>query len=132
MFISVLSAKAAPIVAKRIDNFRERTQAQVGQVHDPIKETMLSQIEPDHTFGIMFRPDQYGAGDLIHNRTPSNFLRGKERERGILGAVRQHLKKANYRNFHDLNAAFKFYDKVCSGNFFILLCLTIFLQSLDT
>ena len=104
------SAKAAPVVSKRVDNFRERTQAQVGTVHDPIKETM--KVSEDHTYGILVRPDEYGAGDLIHNRVPTAFLRGKDRERGVLAAIRQHLKKANYHNFHDLNAAFKYYDKV--------------------
>ena len=27
--------KAAPIISKRVDDFRERTQPQLGQVHDP-------------------------------------------------------------------------------------------------
>jgi hypothetical protein len=35
----------------------------------------------------------------MHGRAPSEYLRGKERQRGILAAIRQHLKKANYHNF---------------------------------
>ncbi|XP_065052077.1 EF-hand domain-containing family member B-like [Rhopilema esculentum] len=109
------SAKAAHVVSERVDNFRERTQPQVGTVHDPIKETMLARVPSDHTFGVLVKPDEYGAGDLIHNRAAGRFLRGKDKERGVLAAIRQHLKKANYHNFHDLNAAFKFYDKDSSG-----------------
>ena len=73
---------------------------------------MLARVPSDHTFGVLVKPDEYGAGDLIHNRAAGRFLRGKDKERGVLAAIRQHLKKANYHNFHDLNAAFKFYDKV--------------------
>lgn len=40
-----------------------------------------------------------GVGDLLHCRVPSEFLRGKDRERAVLAAVRQALKKANYENF---------------------------------
>lgn len=63
-------------------------------------------------FGVIVKPDEYGAGDLIHMRMPSEYLRGRERERGIVAAIRQHLKKANYHNFNDLQAAFEHYDKV--------------------
>ena len=99
-------------MSQRVDNFRERTQAQVGKVHDPIKDTMNARIPSHHTFGILGKPDEYGAGDLIHNRAAGHFLCGKDKERGVLASVRHHLKKANYHNFHDLTAAFKFYDKV--------------------
>ena len=30
-----MADKAAPIVSKRVDDFRERTQPQLGKVHDP-------------------------------------------------------------------------------------------------
>ena len=69
-------------------------------------------MPPDHTFGILVKPDEYGAGDLMHMRGPGQYLRGKDRQRGVLAAIRQHLKKANYHNFEDLLAAFKHYDKV--------------------
>ena len=64
----------------------------------------------------MVKPDEYGAGDLIHMRDTGDYLRGKDRQRGIVAAVRQHLKKANYHNFQDLRAAFQHYDKVRSLN----------------
>jgi len=108
-------SKSAPIVSQRVDNFRERTQPQVGKVHDPIKDTLYARIPQDHTFGILIEPDEYGAGDLIHNRAAGHFLRGKDQERGILASIRHHLKKANYHNFHDLTEAFRFYDRDHSG-----------------
>jgi hypothetical protein len=46
------------------------------------------------------------------------YLRGKERQRGILAAIRQHLKKANYHNFNDLLHAFRHYDKVLRNQLF--------------
>ena len=53
-----------------------------------------------------------GAGDLIHNRIPKNYLRGKDHERGMVAAIRQHLKIANFHYFDDLHTAFQYYDKV--------------------
>ncbi|XP_071943653.1 EF-hand domain-containing family member B-like [Antedon mediterranea] len=105
--------KGSKIVSKRVDDFRERTQPQLGKVHDPIKDTM--RVSEDHTFGILIRPDEYGAGDLMHCRVPGDYLRGKERQRGLLSAVRQQLKKSNYHNFNDLSAAFRHYDKNGDG-----------------
>lgn len=102
--------KASHIVSKRVDDFRERTQPQLGKVHDPIKDTM--KVPKDHIFGVLFKPDEYGAGDLIHGRIPGNYLQGQERQRAILAAVRQHLKKSNYHKFNDLKSAFEYYDKV--------------------
>jgi len=107
------SEKAAHVTSKQVDDFRERHVSQVGTVHDPIKETM--HVPDDHVYGIIVQPDQYGAGDLIHMRKHQQFLRGKDRERGFLAAIRQHLKKANYHNFVDLKSAFQFYDKDQSG-----------------
>jgi len=98
------------MISKQVDDFRERQLPQVGLVHDPIKDTL--NVPSDHIFGIMVKPDEYGAGDLIHMRKHGSFLRGKDRERGFLAAIRQHLKKANYHNFTDMKAAFTFYDKV--------------------
>ena len=69
-------------------------------------------MPPDHTYGILVKADKYGAGDLLHNRDRREYLRGLERDRGIIAAIRAQLKKANYHNFHDLVAAFRFYDKV--------------------
>ncbi|XP_006821422.1 EF-hand domain-containing family member B-like [Saccoglossus kowalevskii] len=105
--------KGSKIVSKRVDDFRERTQPQLGQVHDPIKDTM--RVPPGHAYGVMIRPDDFGAGDLLHGRVPGEYLRGKDRERGVIAAIRQHLKKTNFHNFNDLQAAFRHYDKNGDG-----------------
>lgn len=101
--------KANKIVNKRVDDFREKSQPQLGQVHDPIKDTM--NVGPDHIFGVLYKPDEYGAGDLLHNRVPGNYLRGRDQQRGLVAAMRQQLKKLNYHTFPDLIRAFRFYDK---------------------
>ena len=75
-----------------------------------IKDTM--RVPDDHTFGIMIKPDEYGVGDLLHQRPKCNYRRGHERENGLISAVRQQLKKANYHNFEHLQQAFHHYDKV--------------------
>ena len=67
---------------------------------------------PNHTFGVLLKPDKYGAGDLIHYRLPDEYLRGKDRISGVIAAMRQQLKKQNYHNFPTLLDAFRHYDKV--------------------
>ncbi|KAM6142957.1 LOW QUALITY PROTEIN: EF-hand domain-containing family member B [Phoenicopterus ruber ruber] len=106
------SKRAAKIVSKS-DDFKEKFQPQLGKVLDPIAETM--NVPPGHTFGMLLRPDGYGVGDLLHCRVPCEFLRGKDRERAVLAAVRQSLKKANYENFDMLLEAFRYYDKNGDG-----------------
>ncbi|XP_025020964.1 EF-hand domain-containing family member B [Python bivittatus] len=101
--------KSAQIVSKISDDFKEKFQPQVGKVHDPIADTL--NVPPDHTFGILIHPDEYGVGDLLHNRLPSEYLKGKDRERAVFTAIRQNLKKANYHNFDTLLHAFRHYDK---------------------
>ncbi|XP_013907187.1 PREDICTED: EF-hand domain-containing family member B [Thamnophis sirtalis] len=68
-------------------------------------------VPPDHTFGILIQPEEYGVGDLLHNRLPSEYLKSKDRERAVFTALRQNLKKANYHNFDTLLHAFRHYDK---------------------
>jgi len=53
-----------------------------------------------------------GVGDLLHWRGLCEFLRGTDRERAVLTAVWQSLKKANYENFDLLLEAFRHYGKV--------------------
>ncbi|NXA22500.1 EFHB protein, partial [Ibidorhyncha struthersii] len=107
------SKRAAKIVSKRSDDFKEKFQPQLGKVLDPIAETM--NVPPGHTFGMLLRPDEYGVGDLLHRWVPCEFLHGKDKERAILAAVRQSLKKASYENFEMLLEAFRHYDKNGDG-----------------
>ncbi|XP_063306764.1 EF-hand domain-containing family member B [Pelobates fuscus] len=104
--------EGANIVFKRLDDFRERTQPQVGKGLDPMADTR--NLPADHTFGAPLQHEKYGVGDLIQYRT-TNYLRGKERLRANLAAVQQHLKKANYQNFGSLVEAFRHYDKNGDG-----------------
>lgn len=105
--------KTQSLVSKRLDDFKERTQPKLGEVHDPIKTSM--NIPKDHTFGVMITPDEYSAGDLLHHREANTYLRAMDRRRGAVAAIRDHLKKANYHNFQDIREAFKTYDKNGSG-----------------
>ncbi|CAL1536314.1 unnamed protein product [Lymnaea stagnalis] len=105
--------KATKFVNKRLEDFKEKFQPQLGKVLDPIKDTM--NVPPDHTFGALHHPDPYGAGDVIHNRKPDNILRGKESQRAVVAAIRQQLKKLNYYHFNNLLEAFRFYDQDGKG-----------------
>ncbi|XP_072009751.1 EF-hand domain-containing family member B isoform X1 [Engystomops pustulosus] len=105
--------EAANIVSKRVDDFRERSQHQLGKVLDPIADTL--KVPADHTFGILLQPEKYGVGDILHYRSPKDFQRGKEKQMAILATVQQQLKKANHRNFTSLQQAFRHYDKNGDG-----------------
>ncbi|XP_067094035.1 EF-hand domain-containing family member B [Osmerus mordax] len=104
---------SAKMVSKICDDFREKTQSQIGKVHDPIADTL--KVPPNHTFGILLPPDTFGAGDLIHSTSQTEYLRGTDRQRALVSAVRQHLKKANFHNFNSLLHAFRHYDKKGQG-----------------
>ena len=56
-FSCTYRAKKAHVVSKRLDDFRERTQPQLGKVHDPIAETLS--VDDSHTFGVMVKADDY-------------------------------------------------------------------------
>ncbi|XP_005387517.1 PREDICTED: EF-hand domain-containing family member B isoform X2 [Chinchilla lanigera] len=105
--------RGAKVVSKRVDDFKEKFQHTLGKVLDPIAETMNA--PPGHTFGACLSPEDYGADDLIYNRLPGQYLRGKDRKRALIAAVRYHLKKFNYQNFDTLLAAFRHYDKKGDG-----------------
>ncbi|KAL2084433.1 hypothetical protein ACEWY4_019951 [Coilia grayii] len=104
---------SALILSKQCDDFRERTQPQIGKVHDPIADTL--KVPANHTFGILLRPDDFDARDLIHAIPPSCYRRGKDRQETLVSVARQHLKKANYCNFRSLLHAFRHYDKKGQG-----------------
>ncbi|NWH31007.1 EFHB protein, partial [Chloropsis hardwickii] len=109
-----LDSKRAPhLVSKRSDDFKEKYQPLVGKALDPIAETM--NVPPDHTFGLVIPPDEYDVHDLLHLWVPCEFIRGKDRERVILIAVRESLKKANYENFDVLLEALRHFDENGDG-----------------
>nr|XP_032807505.1 EF-hand domain-containing family member B isoform X2 [Petromyzon marinus] len=98
---------------KRLEDFRRRTRPKLGKVLDPIADTL--DVPPDHTFGLPVEPDKYGAGDLVHRRPRHEWLRGSERQRALLAAVRHCLKVANYNSFPSLLDAFRHYDRNGDG-----------------
>lgn len=108
-----LMHNSARLVSKRCDDFREKTQPQTGKVHDPIAETL--NVPSDHTFGVLMKPDSFGVGELLHQTPPGEYLRGRDRQRTLVSAVRQHLKRSNYQTFSSLLEAFRFYDKKGQG-----------------
>uniref|UniRef100_A0A8C1JTB1 EF-hand domain family, member B n=1 Tax=Cyprinus carpio TaxID=7962 RepID=A0A8C1JTB1_CYPCA len=103
----------AKLVSKRCDDFREKAQLQTGKVHDPIAETL--NVPSDHTFGGLMKPDSFGLSDLLHQTPSDEYLKGKDRQRAVVSAVRQHLKKSNYQNFGSLLEEFKYCDKKGQG-----------------
>uniref|UniRef100_A0A8C1TIE0 EFHB C-terminal EF-hand domain-containing protein n=1 Tax=Cyprinus carpio TaxID=7962 RepID=A0A8C1TIE0_CYPCA len=112
-----LMHNSAKLVSKRCDDFREKAQLQTGKVHDPIAETL--NVPSDHTFGGLMKPDSFGVGDLLHQTPSDEYLKGKDRQRAVVSAVRQHLKKSNYQNFGSLLEEFKYYDKVGGCSLFM-------------
>ncbi|KAK2845032.1 hypothetical protein Q5P01_011691 [Channa striata] len=70
---------------------------------------------PDHTLEKLFLLDKYGAGDVIHSTEPGRYVRGRDRQRSLVNAVRHHLKKLNFHNFPSLLQAFRHYDKKGKG-----------------
>ncbi|KAG5856661.1 EF-hand domain-containing family member B [Anguilla anguilla] len=99
--------------SKRNDNFKERFQPQVGKALDPIVDTL--NVPADHTFGIVMPSQNFGVGDLLDCSSPEQSLKGTEKERALVSAVQEHLKKANFQNFNSLLQAFRHYDKKGQG-----------------
>ncbi|XP_034729091.1 EF-hand domain-containing family member B isoform X1 [Etheostoma cragini] len=72
-------------------------------------------LPPDHTFGTLLPPDEFGVGAIIHSTEPGQYARGRERQRSLVNAVRHHLKKVNFHNFPSLLQAFRHYDQTGKG-----------------
>ncbi|XP_064389897.1 EF-hand domain-containing family member B-like isoform X2 [Halichondria panicea] len=102
------SEKSAEVVCKRLDDFREKTQPQLGQVHDPLAETL--KVDKDHTFGTIVKPDNLSAGALMHTNGPSTYEQSSVFNSGLLSSVRNILKKNNFCNFDGLLRALLYTD----------------------
>ncbi|KFP25482.1 EF-hand domain-containing family member B, partial [Colius striatus] len=107
------SKSTAKVVSEQSDDFEEEFQPHIVKVLDPGAEAM--NVPSGHTFGTVLCPDKCGVSDLLHCQIPCEFLHGKGREKAVLTAVRQSLKKANYENFDMLLEAFRHYDKNGDG-----------------
>uniref|UniRef100_A0A3Q3E9P9 EF-hand domain family member B n=1 Tax=Labrus bergylta TaxID=56723 RepID=A0A3Q3E9P9_9LABR len=56
-----------------------------------------------------------GVGELIHSAEPGQYTRGRDRQRSLVNAVRNHLKTANFQKFPSLLEAFSHYDRKGKG-----------------
>ncbi len=62
LFFFALCSENGKVISKRLDNFREKTQPKMGEVHDPIAETL--DVPPGHTFGVTVPVDKFGELDM--------------------------------------------------------------------
>ncbi|XP_068179079.1 EF-hand domain-containing family member B isoform X2 [Antennarius striatus] len=102
-----------PKTVWRRSGSREKMMLQLGK-KDKVKGHTLN-ILPDHPFGILLPPDEFGAGDIIHSAGPGRYMRGRERHQSRVNLVQHHLKQMNFHNFPSLLQAFRHYDKEGKG-----------------
>lgn len=103
----------AQIVSKVVDDFRERTQPQLGKVHDPMAETLM--VPDSHTFGVTVKADDFNAGHLLHSDAPSVYLQCDKFDRGTLSSIRKKLKKEKFTSFEALLNGLRHLDKNGNG-----------------
>ncbi|XP_041843357.1 EF-hand domain-containing family member B [Melanotaenia boesemani] len=99
-------------VWKRAEN-SEKVAQQTGKTWNTRRNHV--HLPPDHTFGIVLPPNQFGVGETIHSTEPGQYTRDRDRQRSLVNAVRHHLKKVNFQNFPSLLTAFNHYDKKGKG-----------------
>ncbi|XP_047455206.1 EF-hand domain-containing family member B [Mugil cephalus] len=99
-------------VWKRSGN-KEKMAQLIGNTNNLRRNTFHA--PPDVTYGILLSADEFGVGDIIHSTEPGQYVRGRDRHRSLVNAVRHHLKKANFHNFPSLLKAFRHYDKKGKG-----------------
>ncbi|CAG6013818.1 unnamed protein product [Menidia menidia] len=92
---------------------KEKLAQQIGEAVK-MRENDL-QLPPEHTFGMILPPEQFGAGEIIHSTEPGQYVRGPDKMRSLVNAVRHHLKRVNFHNFPSLLKAFQHYDKKGKG-----------------
>ncbi|XP_072249322.1 EF-hand domain-containing family member B [Leuresthes tenuis] len=92
---------------------REKLAQQIGKASSTRRNSL--HLPPEHTFGIVLPPDQFGVGEIIHATEPGQYLRGPDRQQSLVNAVRHHLKRVNFYNFSSLLKAFQHYDKKGKG-----------------
>lgn len=56
-------ARRTILVSKCVDDFRSKTQCELGKVHDPLSDTL--NVPDDHVFGVPMVADKYNAADLV-------------------------------------------------------------------
>ncbi|KAI9352459.1 hypothetical protein DFJ73DRAFT_795572 [Zopfochytrium polystomum] len=68
------------LVSKRLADWRERRQNEIGTVHDPLKST-IQHLPATHAFGVAFPPDDCTVGDLLQGRFRLQPARARRRRR---------------------------------------------------
>eukprot|EP00912_Choanoflagellata_sp_UC4_P001812 UC4_evm2s1162 len=101
------------LTSTRLGDFKERYETKLGEVRDPLKDTM--KVGPDHSFGHTIPHDGFGAGDLLHMRDSKGYMHGKDAMRALVASIRHQLKVENFQNYNGLREAFRAYDKDDSG-----------------
>lgn len=101
------------LTTTRLGDYKERYSVKLGEVHDPLKDTM--NVGPDHSHGLTHAHDGFGAGDLLHMRDSKGFMHGKDEMRALVSSIRHQLKVENFQNYNGLREAFRAYDKDDSG-----------------
>ncbi|XP_020496091.1 EF-hand domain-containing family member B [Labrus bergylta] len=92
---------------------REKMMAALGQTNK--MEGKSSSAPPDQPHGNLIPVDEIGVGELIHSAEPGQYTRGRDRQRSLVNAVRNHLKTANFQKFPSLLEAFSHYDRKGKG-----------------
>ncbi|XP_042280325.1 EF-hand domain-containing family member B [Thunnus maccoyii] len=100
-------------VWKRSNDFREKTAPPIGRLNRAKGNSL--KVSPDHTFGILLPPDEFGVGGVMNSMEPGRYTRGRDQQRSLVNAVRHRLKKVNFQNFSSLLQAFRHYDKKGKG-----------------
>ncbi|XP_075322939.1 EF-hand domain-containing family member B [Odontesthes bonariensis] len=92
---------------------KEKLAQQIGKASRTRRNSL--HLPPEHTFGIILPPDEFGVGEIIHATEAGQYLRGPDKLRSLVNAVRYHLKSVNFYNFPSLLKAFRHYDKKGKG-----------------
>ncbi|XP_054477768.1 EF-hand domain-containing family member B [Anoplopoma fimbria] len=103
-----------PKTAWKRSGTMEQMATQMGKTTNKVRGYTLTP-PPDHTFGKILPPDEFGVGAIIHSAEPGQYARGRERQRSLVNAVQHRLKKVNFHNFPSLLQAFRHYDKAGKG-----------------
>nr|XP_015805272.2 EF-hand domain-containing family member B [Nothobranchius furzeri] len=87
----------------------EKLAEQYGIVTRSRRKNALN-LPPEHSFGNVHSPDEYGIKDILHHPEP-----GQEKQHNNVSAIRNQLKAINFNNFPSLLKAFQHYDKEGKG-----------------
>jgi len=82
------------IESERVQKFVSRTKPKIGEVHDPISDTLA--VPKDHTFGHIELPDAFDVNFLIHKRPGQVQTELKSEITAVARRVRLKLSQLNW------------------------------------